>query len=577
MSYRWRLLLSFLSFTILSLSLFYFGSNHWLEKLLLDLINRDLEDQVKVLAPLIDVEDPDLDCLIDRIASPTSLRITVIDASGRVLADSAFSDEALRGLDNHANRPEVIQAGKEGIGLSLRYSTSADVYFHYVAVPLSDRRGTLRIAKPAADVREVTWDLQRIMGSVAFLLLLVGVLASWLFSQRLSGSIRKLFDASRKIVDGETVREIPLSSGDELGELARQLERMSIRVGEQLEMLSSERNHLTTILNSMTEGVLVTDGRGRIAVINPALQEILGLGGQLLGKTPLEVVRNLEVSEGVEQTLKLGRTQETEFRIRDRELLARFAPIGSPGKVVGVVIVFHDITELRRLENRQKEFVSNVSHELKTPLTSIQGYAETLMEEELLEPMHRSFAEKIFRNSGRLSEMIEELFNLARLESGQPRFSWEPVNFRRLMEELGADFSEQLDARELEFAYQNHCQQETFMAGARYIERVFRNLIENAIKYTEKGAVRVFMDTVDGEVRFSVEDTGIGIPQEELERIFERFYRVDKDRSRRSGGSGIGLAIVKHIVQLHGGRVWAESDLGHGSTFYFAIPFRKVV
>jgi two-component system phosphate regulon sensor histidine kinase PhoR len=173
--------------------------------------------------------------------------------------------------------------------------------------------------------------------------------------------------------------------------------------------------------------------------------------------------------------------------------------------------------------------------------------------------------------------MIEELFSLARLESGQPRFTWELVNFLKLMEELREDFADQLAEKGLEFTYQNLCGQESFMAGARYIRRVFRNLIENSIKYTEEGAIRISMELVENDMRFAIEDTGIGIPEEELGRIFERFYRVDKDRSRSSGGSGIGLAIVKHIVQLHGGRVWAESDLGHGSTIHFAIPFRQPV
>jgi len=577
MSYRWRLLLSFLSFTILSLSLFYVGSHYWLEKLLLDLINNDLEDQVQVLAPLINVEDPALDSMIDDISGSTSLRITVIDRSGRVLADSAFSGDALIAMDNHGNRPEVIQAREQGLGRGLRYSTSADLYFHYVAIPLSGGRGTLRIAKPAADVIQVTGDLQRILGTVALFLLLIGALASWVLSQRLSGSIKKLREAASRIVAGETVAEIPLSSGDELGELARQMEQMSIKVGDQLNMLSSERNHLTTILNSMTEGVLVTDGRGRIAIVNPALLGILGLDEGLTGKTPMEVIRNIEVSKAVEETLKLGKVRETEFRISERTLLARFAPIGKPEEIIGVVIVFHDITELRRLESLQREFVSNVSHELKTPLTSIQGYAETLLEEQELDPMHRKFAEKIFRNSGRLSEMIEELFSLARLERGRPRFAWEPVSFPRLMEELRGDFAEQLDRKGLVFTHQNTCKQESFMAGARYIERVFRNLIENAIKYTEKGEVRITMDLVGDDVRFAIQDTGIGIPRDELGRIFERFYRVNKDRSRSSGGSGIGLAIVKHIVQLHEGRAWAESDLGRGSTIYFTIPFRRAL
>jgi len=577
MSYRWRLLLSFLSFTILSLSLFYFGSHHWLEKLLLDLINRDLEDQVRILAPLIEVEDPNLDSVIDNLSASTSLRITIIDASGKVLADSAFSGEGLEALENHASRPEVIQAQEEGLGHGLRYSTSADLYFHYVAIPLSGGRGTLRIAKPASDVSEVTGDLQRILGTVALFLMLIGVLASWILSQRLSASIKKLIGAARRIVAGETVPEISLSSGDELGELARQMEQMSIKVADQLNMLSSERNHLTTILESMTEGVLVTDGRGRISMVNPALLEIFGLSEAIAGKTPMEVIRNIEVSKSIEKTLKVGTIHETEFRFADRILLAFFAPIGEPEGAIGVVIVFHDISELRRLESLKTDFVSNVSHELKTPLTSIQGYAETLLEEQELNPLHRKFVEKIFRNSGRLSEMIEELFSLARLESGQPRLTFKPVSFSSLMDELKTDFADQIRKKGLDFTYHNSCRQKNFMAVERYIDRVFRNLIENAIKYTEKGAVRISMELVADDVLFTVEDTGIGIPQDELGRIFERFYRVDKDRSRNSGGTGIGLAIVKHIVQLHGGRVWAESILGHGSSIYFTIPFRRAV
>jgi two-component system phosphate regulon sensor histidine kinase PhoR len=391
----------------------------------------------------------------------------------------------------------------------------------------------------------------------------------------MSSSIRKLFEFSRRIADGETVSEIPLKSGDELGELARHMERMSVKFGEQLSLLASERNHLTTILNSMTEGVLVTDGGGRIVVVNPALRVILGLVVDPRGKTPLEVIRNVEVSQGVQEILKKGSKRELEFVIANRTLLARFAPIRGHDHIAGVVVVFHDITELRRLENLQKEFVSNVSHELKTPLTSIQGYAETLLAEDELNPVYQGFAEKIFRNSSQLSQMIEELFSLARLESGEPTIIWQVVSYSELMERISVDFSEQLKSKDLYFEYSNSTDNDTFAAGVRYVERVFSNLIENAIKYTENGEIKVTMDLVEDEVVFCVRDTGIGIPEDELESIFRRFYRVDKDRSRQTGGSGIGLAIVKHIVQLHGGRVWAESVVGRGSSFYFTLPRRS--
>ena len=575
MSYRLRLLLSFLGFAFVSVALFYLGTGYWLKDLLLEMITADLDEQVQILAPLVDASDPELDQMIDRVATSDSLRITVVDRHGRVLADSMFSGESLAEMDNHGARQEIVQAQSEGIGRSLRYSTSAGRYFHYVAVPLPGGEGTLRIARPATDVGEVTGDLQRILGSTALFLLLVSVVASWLLSRRMSTSVSKLFEFSRRIADGETVSKIPLTSGDELEDLARQMERMSAKLGEQLNLLASERNHLNTILNSMTEGVLVTDAQARIMVVNPALREILGLVVDPYGKATPEVIRNVEVSEGVQDILESGGKQELEFGIGNRTLLARFAPIGGSDQVVGVVVVFHNISELRRLENLQKEFVSNVSHELKTPLTSIQGYAETLLAEEELSPVYQGFAEKIFRNSSQLSQMIEELFNLARLESGQPNIDWQPIRYAELMERLAGEFAEQLDAKNLWFRCANKAGRDTFQAGVRYVERVFSNLIENAIKYTESGEIKVVMDLVDDEFMFCVRDTGIGIPEEELESVFRRFYRVDKDRSRQTGGSGIGLAIVKHMVQLHGGRVWAESAVGKGSSFYFTIPWRS--
>jgi two-component system phosphate regulon sensor histidine kinase PhoR len=389
---------------------------------------------------------------------------------------------------------------------------------------------------------------------------------------RLSSSIERLFEYARRIAGGDHVAEIPLSSKDELGQLARQMENMSIQFKEQVGLLESERNYLTTILNSMTEGVLVTDGRARIAATNPAFKSMFELESEPLGKTPLEVIRDVEISESTLNVLRDGKEHESELRINEKTLLARFAPLGSPGQVRGVVAVFHNISELRRLENLRKDFVSNVSHELKTPLTSIQGYAETLLGDDSLGPIYRGFAERIYRNSSQLSEMIEELLNLARLESGEQRFAWEPVHFSKLIRSLERDFSEVLTSKGLRFSCVNETGQERFMAGRRYIERVFRNLIENAVKYTESGEVCVCLELFGDEVRFSVTDTGIGMQEEELTRIFERFYRVDKDRSRSSGGSGIGLAIVKHIVQLHGGRVWAQSRLGEGTTVLFTIP-----
>jgi two-component system phosphate regulon sensor histidine kinase PhoR len=388
----------------------------------------------------------------------------------------------------------------------------------------------------------------------------------------LEASIGRLSDAARRITSGEFVSEITVHSRDELGGLARQMEEMSSRIQRHLGLLESERNHLTTVLNSMTEGVLVTDDRGRITISNPAFLTIFGLESDPSGRLPLEVIRNMAVRDGIERVLEDRRFHETEVRISEKVLIARFAALKVQQSVEGVVVVFHDISELRRLERLQREFTSNVSHELKTPLTSIQGYAETLLEEEGLQAVHRGFVERVYRNAAHLSEMIEELLSLARLETGQPWLTMDQIYFSVLMEELRADYSEELEKKGLRFEVSSSAGQDWFYASRQYIRSVFRNLIENSIKYTQEGSIEVEMLQSEGSYRFCVRDSGIGIPKQDLDRVFERFYRVDKDRSRSSGGSGVGLAIVKHIVELHNGRVWAESALDEGTAVYFSFP-----
>ncbi|UCF36613.1 MAG: ATP-binding protein, partial [Acidobacteriota bacterium] len=268
-----------------------------------------------------------------------------------------------------------------------------------------------------------------------------------------------------------------------------------------------------------------------------------------------------------------GKGVETlEFDSRDQVITARFSPIGDREAVAGLVIVFHDVTELRRLEDLRKEFISNISHELKTPLTSIKGFSETLLDEEGFELRHRDFIRRIHQNSNQLSEMIDDLFSLARLETGDPRIEFGPVDFESLMTDLRAAFADLLNPKGLQLTWTNSAGSKTFIAGERYIRRVFENLIQNAIQYTDNGGIDIGFSDLGEELRFTVRDTGKGIPRQDLERVFERFYRVDKDRSRSTGGPGIGLAIVKHIVHLHGGRVWAESQLKCGTAIHFTLP-----
>ena len=260
------------------------------------------------------------------------------------------------------------------------------------------------------------------------------------------------------------------------------------------------------------------------------------------------------------------------MKVEERILLARFSRLTKGNEIVGAVVVFHDITQLRRLENVRKEFVSNLSHEFRTPLTSIRGYAETLLDEPCDSAAHQEFLPKIQKNAEQLSQMIEELFKLASLEADGEVLEKQVVSFRSLVAELGEEFAPRLQAKSIELVSESEPGTERFLAHEGYLRRIMQNLIDNAVKYTKSGVIKIATRRSGDEVIVAVSDTGTGIPPEHLERIFERFYRVEKDRSRETGGSGIGLALVKHLVQVQGGRVWAESTPGRGSTFSFSLP-----
>ncbi len=571
MSFRLKVLVSFLLVVILSIGVFSFWTNRRLGEFLQEMMLANLEDHLEVILPLIDLDLPELDAMVDRLTEGASFRITVVDRTGRVVADSAFSGEALLRLENHGDRPEIAEAARGGAPNVYRYSASTGESSFYVARPLPDGRGVLRLARRPDDYDEISAGLRQGLTTATVILLIVGGLAVWILSRRLTVSIDRLAEAATRISGGDFLSNIPVDSRDEVGDLARRMEQLSIRLEQQLALLESERNHLTTVLHSMTEGVLVTDARGRITGTNPAFRRLLDLPVDPVGRMPVEIVRNPEVSQRIGEVLDTGVPREAEVRNAASIFLARFAPIGPTEKVAGVVVVFHDITELRRLETLQRDFTSNVSHELKTPLTSIQGYAETLLQEDM-GAVHRGFVERIYRNAVQLSEMVEELFSLARLEREGHQLRLTEVAFGALMEEVARDFGERFTTKSLRFRYETRCDSDRFVAAGDYIRRAFRNLIENAVKYTDSGEITVSMEREEASVLFCVRDTGVGIPEEHLERIFERFYRVDRDRSRKTGGTGIGLAIVKHIVRLHNGRVWAESRPREGTSIFFEIP-----
>jgi two-component system, OmpR family, phosphate regulon sensor histidine kinase PhoR len=537
----------------------------------LESARHQMEEQVRILAHLLEVGDPALDEKVDRAAQDTSYRITVIDLSGRVVADSAFSGQALQRMENHGNREEFREAREQGEGVAHRYSTSIDGWLLYSATGTADGRGFVRLAIPIAAQSFAGMNLW-VPLIAGFLMLAAGFLVFLSVGRRIGRQVEDLSQGWSKIREADFSHRIPLHSGLELGRLARETDETADRLQKRFAGLEAERDHFRTILRSMSEGVLVADGKGRIAKVNPAFMSMFRVEKDPVGKRPLEVVRNSEIQTGIHQVLASGGNHEEEILVGDKVLLARFAPIGEAKQRSGVVTVFHDITRLRRLENLRKEFVSNVSHELKTPLTSIKGFAETLLEEHWSNPLHRDFLERIERNCQQLNQIIDDLFKLASLEGEDRRLKYRRIAFTDLVGDLQKEFQARLKENSINFSTANRSGHDSFAAEPGYIKRVFHNLMDNALKYTECGEIRVELDSSPGYLVFSVHDTGSGIPSGDLSRIFERFYRVHKDRSRRTGGSGIGLSIVKHIVQLHGGRVWAESEVGRGTVVYFTLP-----
>jgi two-component system phosphate regulon sensor histidine kinase PhoR len=363
---------------------------------------------------------------------------------------------------------------------------------------------------------------------------------------------------------------------------------MGIQLRNKIEEISKEKDYLQTILKGMMEGVLVVDGRGRILMVNDALRNVLSLTSDVTDKMPLEVIRNAELEGAITNVAREGKNMALELnvavpggRIFEVNVVGILPSSNSTGKgsegVRGAVAVFHDITRLKELEKIRQDFVANVSHELRTPLTTIKGYAETLLEGALKEEVASQFVQVIKKHTDRLTKIVEDLLMLSKIESKEFQLKIEVIPLPDFISDVIDFVKETAEKKKISISQSKIPSSLAVEADRNYLEQVLINLLDNAIKYThEGGGVMILAIEKDQrEIQFSIEDNGIGIPKEDIPRIFERFYRVDKGRSQELGGTGLGLSIVKHLVQAHGGRIWVESQLEKGSTFYFTLPARS--
>lgn len=527
---------------------------------------RSLESEARIVAAALPADSTEWGRAVRRLAGSGGHRITLIDTSGRVRADNEVPDSTLRFVENHRERPEVRAAFDGAEGRATRRSVTVGVDLLYVAV--RGGPGVVRVSAPYAPVEDTLARARRAVLWAALLALLVGSVAAFLASRSIVAPLRGIATAARAIADGRPP-SLPASEIPEVSALVRALREMHQELDARFTALRAERARISAVVEAMVEGVIATDIRGGVALANGAARTLLGYGpGDRLpdidalfrAKAAREVVSEVRRGESV-----TGR----EIELEDRTLLASARPLSQGG----AVLVLHDLTEVRRLQVMRRDFVANVSHELKTPLTSISGYAETLLADHPDEETAERFLKVIASNARRMQRLVDGLLDLSRVESGHWHPSPERLDLGAMAREawdgLGDRVAERRGALQVEVAPDAA----TVTTDADALRQVLTNFLDNALRYSPAGAPVVVTAARDGYgVRLSVRDEGPGIPAEHLPRIFERFYRADPSRSREEGGTGLGLAIVKHLVEAQGGRVWAESRVGEGTTVNAWLP-----
>jgi two-component system phosphate regulon sensor histidine kinase PhoR len=503
----------------------------------------------------------------------TGYRITLIAADGRVLADSR-ADAAT--LENHGDRPEVRTALAGHTGTDVRRSRSLGVEMQYVAVPAAAREpyAVVRVAEPLATVRALNSSLLRLsLFAAAMALVATFALLFWL-SGRHATRVSDLQAVARRIGEGDAGARALERPDDEIGRLGAALNRMASELRARLAALAGERDEREHILAHMSDGVALFDGDGRIVHCNHSLAAILGAPRPAAPGTMLtDYVRAPELGDLLRRARAERRLVDADLRLwspRARFVHATATPLDSEGG--GVLLVLHDLTAAEAVNRMRQDFVANVSHELRTPLTSLRGYAETLLEGGLEDAERREGFVRVIRDQAeRLQALVDDLLSLAELERPEAELRRERFDLRELLARHVAAGREAADRAGLTLALEDGPPLELVADRAR-IEQVVANLLDNALKYTERGRIDVRAGGDDELVWCEIADTGPGIPADDLPRVFERFYRVDKARSREKGGTGLGLSIVKHVLSLHDGEVSATSVVGTGSAFRFELP-----
>lgn len=582
----WKLYPTYLIIIVVCIGAVGFCAWQSVESFYLSHVARDLEIRARLVEKKIASEyasdrGKGLDALCKDFGRRSDTRLTIIARSGVVLGDSEKDPNM---MENHAARPEIITALATGRGQAKRYSPTLEVDFMYVALPLQVDGETVGVIRTSVPVGEIDAALKAIWWRIVLTGLVVAVLAAGgtlVVARRISRPLEEMKEGADRFAKGQFSHKLAVPDVDEFAALADALNRMAGELDEKIRTISRQGQQQQAMLASMIEGVIAVDRDEHVIALNRAAAIQLGLSEpNVMGRSVHEAIRNADLATVIANTLASGGPSETEIVLpgeeSERVLQAHGTVLrGSDDEHIGALVVLHDVTRLRQLETVRRDFVASVSHELKTPITSIKGFVETLCGPAADDPGQlKRFLEIIQRQVDRLNAIIDDLLSLSRIEQEDERSQVERTK-ANLNDVLAAAVAEcDAKARERRITARLDCPDELIVPiNPQLIEQAVVNLLDNAIKYSDEGGtVDLRAEETTTGVVIHVADTGCGIAAEHLPRVFERFYRVDRARSRKLGGTGLGLAIVKHIAHAHGGTVTAESTPGQGSTFTIHLP-----
>jgi two-component system phosphate regulon sensor histidine kinase PhoR len=581
----WYLFPSYLLITVLSLVAVNWYATDALHRFYLDQTRQDLQARAQLLKKqifslLTPLDSEVVNAICKELGQESATRITVILPDGTVIGDSRDNP---RFMDNHADRQEVSVALGGDTGNSMRYSNTLHQRMMYVAIPLVQDDRVAAVIRTSVSVSSLDETMNSIRFKIALGVLVIAMLAagvSYYVSRRISRPIEKIREGAQHFSAGDLAHRLPSFGAEEMAGLSEALNRMAVQLDDRLKTVIRQRNELEAVLSSMLEGVAAVDQNELIIRMNQAAGRMFDCDPSLATGRPIqEVIRNLALQRFVARSLSSGKAVEDDFivyRSGERVLNVRCSPLfDASNRQIGSLLVMNDVTQLRHLENVRSDFVANVSHEIKTPLTAIKGFVETLQQGSVDQPEEQEkFLDIVLRHVNRLNAILEDLLSLSRIEQGkdQKEIQLASGSIKEVIQTAVQVCQPKAAAKNIEVKLD--CPDEiTIRIDATLLEQALVNLIDNAIKYSDQDStVQIRTGRQDAEVLIHITDQGPGIHRRHLPRLFERFYRIDKARSRKLGGTGLGLAIVKHIIQAHGGHVAVDSTIGKGSTFTIHLP-----